>query len=487
MANIFGIDIGRYSLKVVNVKTTLRGIEYTGAKEFVFPRDTGLGSEENVESLKEFFTIEGLSASEVIVGIPSDMVSVHTISVPFTDDKLVSQAIGTELEGVSPFSLEETIMDYNVLRKDRSGEQASTQAITFSMNTDTMKQWLDLLMRIGVDPNIIEVAHSSYANLSAYLKLEGPFVIVDIGHMHTSLTFINDSGVFMARDLRISAPMLGLVPGADTLNESIKAFFVKELKLSISTVERKIGADIASVVFAGRLADKGRVFEKDLGLPVFSLPINDIARTLMDERASIGPEYGLACALALRNVIRKPRNLINLRRGSFKFQRAIEQIKGKLVATLGIAGLIIIVSMVSMAYGYIGLKHRSGLLEKKMYALFHDAFPNEPSLGDPLGTMKYLVSQEKKKSEDLSGSIPVIEVLRELSTGIPKDVKVDVTELSIDPEQITLRGRTPTIDNVDKIVIGIKNFNTIKDVKVIDTRKTADQKAFEFQLGINLK
>ncbi len=483
MAEIFGIDIGRYSLKVVNLKTTLRGVEYAGSKEFVFPQGTDLGSGENEEKLREFFAIEGLSASDVIVGIPSDMVFVHTIMVPFTEDKFIAQAIGTELEEVSPFSSEDTIMDYNILRK----QQSDTQVITFSMNTEAMKQWLDQLTRIGLDPNVIEIAHSSYANLSAYLQIDGPYVIVDIGHAHTSLTFINDGGLCMARDLRISAPMLGQKPGAEALNEPMKSFFIKELKLSINMVERKIGSDITAVVFAGRFADRGRLFESDLGLQIFSLPLDEIARTLIGERVSIGPAYGLACALALRNVIKRPRNLINLRRGSFKFQRVIEQIKGKLAVTLGIVGLIVGVSIASMAYGYASLKHGSNLIEKKMYALFSQAFPNEPSLGDPLGTMKYLVAKEKKKAENLSGSLPVIEVLREISTGIPRNVKVDVTELSIDPEQITLRGKTPTIDNVDKIVMGIKSFNTIKDVKVIDTRRTADQKAFEFQLSISLK
>lgn len=483
MANIFGIDIGRYSIKVVSLKTTLRGIEYTGAKEFIIPPNTDIGSADNLEGLKAFFDIEGLSSSDVIVGIPSDMVSVHTITVPFTDDKFISQAIASELEEVSPFSLEETIMDYNILHKD----QAGTLAITFSVNTESMKQWLDILIHIGLDPNIIDIAHSSYSNLSAYIKLNEPFVVIDIGHMHTSLTFIDSNGLLMTRDLRINAPMINLTTGTDTLNGPAQSSLVDEIKLAVNMVERKFNTSITAAVFAGRFADKGPLFEKQLGLQTFALPINDIAKAVIDEHISIESNYTVAFALALRNVLKKPHNLINLRRGSFRFQRVIEQIKGRLITTLGITGMILIMFVVNMAYGYISLKQRNTTLDQKIYQLFKDAFPNEPSLGDPLGTMRFLVSKEKKKSENLSGSIPVIEILREISAGVPKDVKVDVTELSIDPEQITVRGKTPTIDGIDKMVTGIKNFDIIKDVKVIDTRKAADQKSFEFQLSIALK
>ncbi len=483
MGAIFGIDIGRYSVKMVGLKTTIRGIEHIVSKEFVFPENTGLLSDTNIEGLKEFFSIEGISSSDVIAGIPSDIVSVHTISVPFTEDKLISQAIGPELEEVSPYSLEEAVMDYNTIGKE--GTKAS--AITFALSTDAIKQWLDALLRVGLDPNIIDISHCAYSNLSTYIKLVEPFVIIDIGHAHTSVSFINGNGLFIARDIKMSAPMMELTTDKDTMNEKVKSAFINELKLSLSMVEKRFNTNISSAVFAGRFSDKAPLFEKQLELQTFSLPLNDIVRAATDENIPVGQEYTLAFALTLRNIMRKPRNLINLRKGSFQFQRAIEQIKGRLIATLGIACLLLFMFIINMAYGYISLNHKKHTLDNKMLQVFKNAFSDEPSMGDPLGTMRYLVSKEKKKAENLSGSVPVIEILREISTGIPKEVKVDVTELSIDPEQITLRGRTPTLDGVDKIVAGIKNSSSIKDVKVIDTSKSADQKSFEFQLSITLK
>ncbi len=483
MGNIFGIDIGRYSVKMVGIKTTMRGSELNLSKEFIFPEGTGVFSDSNVNSLKDFFTVEGLASSDVIVSIPSDLISVHTISVPFTNDKFIAKAVGSELEEVSTVSLEETTMDYNIIRK----EEEHSSVITFSINSDTMKLWLDALLLLGLDPNTVGVSHCAYANLATYLKLDNPFVIIDIGHAHTSLSFIDGNGLLMARDIRITAPMMGLTSGKLTPGEEVKNTFIDQIKFAVDAVEKKHNVKTETAVFAGRFSGAGSLFEKQLGMQTFSVPANDIARVVVNENTSVEPHYTLALALAMGSIMKRPLNTVNLRRGSFRFQRAIEQIKGRLLTTLSIAGLLVIMVIVNISYGYVSLSRKRNILETRMHALFKKAFPHEPSLGDPLGTMQYLVAKEKKKAENLSSSTPATELLRELSTAIPKDIKVDVTELSIDPEQISLIAKTPTIDAIDKIVAGIKNLSNVKDVKVIDTNRSADQKSFKFQLSIKLK
>jgi len=273
----------------------------------------------------------------------------------------------------------------------------------------------------------------------------------------------------------------------NAINEQAATLLVNQIKFAIDVAEKRYNTQIRAVIFAGRFYETGKLLEKQLEIETFSLPINDIAKAALTESPPLEPQYSLALALALSNVIKKPRNLINLRKGQFQFKRAIEQIRGRLFTTVGILAVLVIMFIVNISYGYISLNQKKNILENKMHELFKRAYPNEPSLGDPFGTMKYLVSKEKKRVENLSSSIPTVEMLRELSTAIPKDVTVDVTELSIDPEQITLIGKTPTIDAIDKIVAGIKTLDTIKDVKVIDTSRSADQKSFKFQLSITLK
>lgn len=483
MSSTFGIDIGRYSIKMVGIKTTIRGSELVLTREFVFPEGSGIFSDTNTGGLHDFFAVDGLSSSDVIVSIPSDLISVHTISVPFTNEKFIAKAIAPELEEVSASSVEETTMDYHVIQK--TDEQST--AMTFSMNSDTLKVWLDTLLLFGLDPNILDVPHCAYANLATYLKLDTPFVVIDIGHAHTSLSFMDSNGLFMARDIRMSSSLLGLTPGSTQAGDQARTMFVKQVKFAIDAAEKKYAKKVTAAVYAGRFSEAGSVFEKQLELQTFSVPLNDIVRVAVNENASLDPQYTLALSLILRSIMKRPRSLVNLRTGVFKFQRIIEQIKGKLVTTLTIAGLLIVLLIANTASSYVGLRRTKNALDAQMHTLFKQAFPGEPTLGDPLGTMHYLVSKERKKAENISGSIPDIEILRELSSAMPKDIKVDVTELSMDPEQITLIGKTPTIDAIDKIVAGIKNLSSIKDVKILDTTRSADQKSFKFQLSITVK
>lgn len=344
MGNILGIDIGRYSIKMVGIKTALRGTKLSLLKEFVFPEGSSLFSDSNIDALKAFFALEELASSDVVVGLPSDLVAVHTLSVPFTENKFISKAVAPELEGMTTISLEESIIDYNIIQK----EVAHSLLITFSISNDTMKTWLDTLLLAGVDPNIVSVSHCAYSNIATYLKIDEPFIVLDIGHMHTSVSFINKNGLFLARDLKIGARALGLTEGKNALDEQAVHLLANQIKFTIEVAEKRYNTTIGAVVFAGRFSETGRLLEKQLEMQTFSLPINDIAKAVLSEVIPIEPQYSLALALALSNVIKRPRNVINLRKGPFQFKRAIEQIKGRLFTTLSIAALLVIMFIVNI-------------------------------------------------------------------------------------------------------------------------------------------
>ncbi len=483
MSNILGIDIGAYSVKAVGLKTTLRNVELVMSKELILPQPNNLMSEENINSIKDFFNIEGLKTYEIIVGIPSYNISTHIVNIPFKEDKLIKQAIGPELENVSPFSLEESIMDYTILNKNSDG----ASAITFSANSGLLKQFLETLFHAGIDPNVIDVNHCAYSNLTTYIKVQEPFVVIDIGQMHTSLSFINELGVFVTRDIKIGASMLDMSNDDEPKNDAKLLNLVKAIEHAVNMAEKHFNITVQTAIFAGRFAEKALTFGKHLGVPVYSLPLNDIASAIIGENISIESKYTLAFAYAARNIMKKPRNIINLRQHTFQFKRAIEQIRGRMITTISIAAVLIAILITSISYSYISQKHQRNLLYNKLNRIFTDAFPDQLSMGDPIGAMKSLVSKEAKKAENATSAVPMIELLREISNGIPKNVQVDVRDLSVDPEQITLTGKVNSIDAVDKIVAGIKGFSTIKDVEVVDTRKSVDQNGFDFQLKIILK
>src|SRR5262249_59926152 len=73
-------------------------------------------------------------------------------------------------------------------------------------------------------------------------------------------------------------------------------------------------------------------------------------------------------------------------------------------------------------------------------------------------------------------------VLRELSTRLPPTLRLDLDELTVEPESLALHGRTDSFDAVDALRRALAASPLLGEVTADETRSTVDGRQVEFRL-----
>ena len=104
--------------------------------------------------LREFVARHELADSVVVTSLPGDLVTYRTFFLPFRDRKKLEQTIPFELESQVPFGLEDIVIDYDVLRRDRDG----CHILAALVQRSDLTAHLALFEEAGLDPKIVDLA-----------------------------------------------------------------------------------------------------------------------------------------------------------------------------------------------------------------------------------------------------------------------------------------------------------------------------------------
>lgn len=83
---------------------------------------------------------------------------------------------------------------------------------------------------------------------------------------------------------------------------------------------------------------------------------------------------------------------------------------------------------------------------------------------------------------DVRFDTPVLDTLREASTRLPSDIRLEVDELVVDGARFRLHGRTDSYEHVDALRRALAGARTLTDVRADDTHTGVDGATVEFTL-----
>jgi len=501
--SIIGLDIGDHSFKVVEVRGGLKNLEVVSFAEIP-----------SAEGISNLFKKGAESRALVVTAIPQ--ASMRVVSLPFRDERKIEQVIPFELEQHIPFSLEEVIVSWHILGSTASHEgdksKEATDILAAAVQKTALKEFLGGLSAVGVDPVIVDLDALVPSNLSPMTNIpEAPTALLDIGKSKSSfavfsgkqmcyarimpsggeeLTRSIEKKTGLSRDEAESAKIQhGLEQGengkiAGIIRESLEGFAI-QISQTLLSVREYTGVSVERLLMHGGGA-------KLKGLCKFLSEKLDIEVGLLELKLSLPSSldpivFGKAIGLAMRGAGRaRGSSNINFRKGEFVYRSPREEISGRIKVAGALIGAGILLGLVSMG---VSMVSREMGLEKLMQdekRIFASTFPDLPVPEDPLDEMQALVSREK--AGGASGSTyKVIDILREMSSRAPKEIRVDIRELNIDMTKIRLLADTESLDAVDKIVSELRKADIFSDISVLDTRRSADGNSVNFQLSLSLR
>jgi type IV pilus assembly protein PilM len=540
MQRIIGLDIGSYSIKAVEIVNTFKSYEIHAFYENVIPHVEELDPDIVIPAcMEQLFRENNIRADRIITAMPGQYISSRIMSFGFSDPRKIEAAILSELEDAVPFTMEDMIVDYQVL-----GQMAG-QTMTLAVLTrkNFLRSFLEHLQRIQIDPKLVDVDSLAFYNLASYVDIpEGKCsALVDVGHEKTSVCIVQDGVLrmfrsinlggrylteFLARDLetdfsaaqrvkhRVSRVLCEADPASELTGD--EKMVVERMTLAANAIVKELGrtfyafktwekAPLAKIILSGgtsRIKNFDRYLEDQLEIGVEVNRLDKTALKINPALAEHMPIMPQSVAIGMRAVGSiKRHSQINLRQGEFAYVQNYESVlKG---ATAGVKVVAVALLLLTVAYAV-----KSFFYHRQIDALqaqyLKDYTAVVPAARTQYGAANVAFSKLrtdattklKKEIEVRRGAVqafleengpsPALVVLKSISEAMPKDVKLDVTLYNfkaIGGGNIELKAETDSHGAVDKIEELLKAVPTLKDVKRTNKgTKPGDSKVIEFTI-----
>jgi general secretion pathway protein L len=375
-----GIDIGSYSVKVVEVQhvgNSSKGVTITSMYEHRVGRsvhtDPKLEIVEFVRNLAESYNPE---TTRIVFGMPQDQVSVRNKIFPFSDRLKILKSLPFEMEEDFPFNPDQATYDGKVIKV--MGQSA--EVLACATPNAKVAAVLARARDCGINPHVLSPDGLAFANSwenwnetppaeqNTQFQLDGESrpeskveLILDIGHTRTLLCALENGMIVSVRSLSWGGRRLAehiakkyeislseaqsivetkafillseenaaydQMVFSQTICESVREL-ARDIQMSILEFHREFNAVTTQVSLAGgtsRITNLNGFLTQTLDLPVNTCSIISgryaiagAAATQMSERSDA--IFGVALGLAIEG-LRKPRNpAITFLRGEFARQ-----------------------------------------------------------------------------------------------------------------------------------------------------------------------
>lgn len=246
-ARVFGLDIGRSFIKVVELNSS--GKKSLRTAGYVLTPGGGMQSESPIDLSKVSDAIKGCiekakveSESCAASLIESQVVS-RLIQLPNLTDKELSAAISWEAEQYIPLPLKDVNLQYKVVKKGE-GPNSKMDVLLTAAPKRVLDKYINVIKNAGVRPVALETESASLTR--ALVRPNDPTtIIVSLGALSTELIVASSGNVLFTRSIST---------GGLTLTKAIMAEFnlpqnqAEEYKQTYGILEDKLSGKVASVM-----------------------------------------------------------------------------------------------------------------------------------------------------------------------------------------------------------------------------------------------
>ncbi|HIE64566.1 MAG: pilus assembly protein PilM [Nitrospira sp.] len=195
---------------------------------------------------------------------------------------------------------------------------------------------------------------------------------------------------------------------------------------------------------------------------------------------SIFHTYHMGLGLAL---LPKEGTQINFRQGEFVYGKETIERRNRL-ASIGFVALLLFALIVGDLYlRYDHKEQRYRDLKEELRKTFLETFPGVRNVMNEVEQARVEIEVLKRTGDFLGvGEESPLKVLQEITSRVPKEVRIDVQELVIDGENVRILARTDSFDSVDRIRNGFLKAKRFREVSVSDAKVMADQSQVRFRI-----
>jgi general secretion pathway protein L len=490
---VLALEVDAHEMKAAVVETTFR--DYRVVAFHREPIDAADGTLS--EQVRAFLQHNKLEARTVLSSLPGDLVALRTLFLPFRDRKQLDQTVPNEIETQVPFDLEDIVVDYQVLRRDKSGSSILAAVV----QRRDLEEHLRMLADAGLDPKVVDLAPLAGLNVLTLIGANLPQTCAYVGGDSRRLVvaLYRNRQLIGLRTVVPSAPLdaegatAGAAGNGHAGGEMAQfASLTEEVRWTLLAINgAPLDADLPCFV-AGDGVQFDALAAQLAGVLSFDVrrldqaPLRNIPEVL---RAQV-PSFASPLGLALREVAPNDALGVNFRRGEFAYHRGQEELQRGLWRSGSLAAVVVVLFLLNMYMDHARLANQLAMIQAQIRDVFTQTLPDVKHITDEKTQLEAEIEDAKKQLELLSGIAPVggataIDALRTISAAVPDALKIDIDEYVMEPEGVRMRAKTDSFESVDAIKQHVADAHYFGDVQVKDVKSSPEGKV-EFRMLLTL-
>jgi len=385
------------------------------------------------------------AGAKIISSLPGHLFSQRTVTLPFSDRKRIEKALPFEVEDLVPFDLGGVVLDHLVLGGAGAGKDAETRMLCMMLPKEHLRRHLDLLAGAGIDPQAVVPSCAGLFSIANMMP-------ADTGAL---LLCGTDACLRSPSELKAIRSFDGIrsTGGLRHMLQALRTGYGEPVEKAALLIDDESARAV--------LAEAG-------------VAVEQVTPEISGKKAQDPVSLGIALL-----------NELNFRRGEFAYHVADEGVRRKrrmLIVAGAIAALLFALNIgVKFSVVHSGY----GKLDAEIKELYRQTFPDGKPAADPLRQMQDKMNEAKKRFGVLGSGTSALDVMKTVTDGIPKEVRVNFTEFVLEGDRLKLQGEASSFESVDKIKAELQRSPLFADVAVQDTRMGVDNKVkFRFEMKL---
>ena len=210
--DVIGIDVGSYAVKIVLFSLEAGGYQLKAWGHLPMGSKADAGPDEKkiavVNALRAFFIEKGVKVKDVATALSGNAVIVRYVKFPRLTKIELQSTLATEAEPFIPFDINEVQLGFHILSEIVEDGQKKMETVLVAAKRELVVSRLEILQGAGLTPAIIDVDSFALENVHEKLRdgKEGPgaTLYLNIGHMVTNLSIVENGVTRVVRDMFIS-------------------------------------------------------------------------------------------------------------------------------------------------------------------------------------------------------------------------------------------------------------------------------------------
>lgn len=245
----FGLDIGSYSIKLIQAKKEGTGFRLVTFGEVRTPADLNSEADKDklafIEAIKKLAEDCKVTTKKVALALSESEVYSQVIELPYLSETELASAINFEAEQYIPVPLEEVQLEYLVLKTPPKGAiNEKMEVLLVGAKKKALEKIVEVIEKAGLTPITAETEILSLIRILPpdFAKIG---LLLDLGFRSTDIAIVQDHNLRLVRTLNTGGEALTRAVATSLNMEFVQA---EQYKVSYGIDESQLEGKVAKAI-----------------------------------------------------------------------------------------------------------------------------------------------------------------------------------------------------------------------------------------------